>query len=113
MVMEVEESLKERDVTNVGESITPLLEKGITVDVSISYATKPNGNARQDKRQIEQRIEEDRERHKRLRESIWAVCADGSNEFERLWADGSIVGEDDYLAADEDSSQRRIETEIT
>jgi hypothetical protein len=35
-----------------------------------------NGIVRLDKRQIEQRIEEDRERHKRLRESIWAVGAD-------------------------------------
>lgn len=60
-----------------------------------------------DKRQIEQRIEEDRERHKRLRESIWAVKAEGDGEFEKLWEEASDVAEDDYLAAEEDAMERR------
>ncbi|KAI9826390.1 MAG: hypothetical protein M1832_000307 [Thelocarpon impressellum] len=76
---------------------------------------KPNGSAavvhRLDKRQIEQRIEEDRERHKRLRESIWAVdnsAADaGDGEFGRLWREGSEVGDDDYLLAEEERAERR------
>ena len=38
-------------------------------------------NAKLDKRQIEHRIEEDRERHKRLRESIWAVPGEGEEEI--------------------------------
>ncbi len=66
-----------------------------------------NGIVRLDKRQIEQRIEEDRERHKRLRESIWAVSAEDDQEFERLWDEGSEVGDDDYLAAEEDAMERR------
>ena len=60
-----------------------------------------------DKRQIEQRIEEDRERHKRLRESIWAIGADDDLEFEKMWDEGSDVGEDDFLAAEEDMLERR------
>lgn len=67
---------------------------------------------RLDKRQIEQRIEEDRERHKRLRESIWAVSADEDQEFERLWDEGSEVGDDDYLAAEEDAMERRQAVDV-
>ena len=61
---------------------------------------------RPDKRQIEQRIEEDRERHKRLRESIWAV-GEGDEEFEKMWDEASDINEDDYLAAEEDAAERR------
>ena len=62
-----------------------------------------------DKKQIEQRIEEDRERHKRLRESIWAVNADddANAEFDKLWVEASDIGEDDHLAAEEDKLERR------
>ncbi len=67
-----------------------------------------NGVSRLDKRQIEQRIEEDRERHKRLRESIWAV----GEEFERLWDEASDIGEDDYIAAEEDALERRQAVEV-
>ncbi|KAI9675422.1 MAG: hypothetical protein M1817_001326 [Caeruleum heppii] len=71
--------------------------------------------ARPDKRQIEQRIEEDRERHKRLRESIWAVeheatqPGDGGRdvEFERLWEEGSEMGEDDWGLVEEEAVERR------
>ncbi|KAI9799092.1 MAG: hypothetical protein M1833_004286 [Piccolia ochrophora] len=66
-----------------------------------------NGPTRPDKRQIEQRIEEDRERHKRLRESIWAVPADNDNaEFYKMWEETSEIGEDDYLAAAEEAAER-------
>ena len=67
-----------------------------------------NGVARLDKRQIEQRIEEDRERHKRLRESIWAVGAEEDQEVEKLWDEVSDVGEDDYMAAEEDMFERKL-----
>lgn len=73
----------------------------------VNTTPKMNGVIRLDKRQIEQRIEEDRERHKRLRESIWAVGADEDQEFERLWDEVSEIGEDDYLAAEEDAVGRR------
>ena len=62
---------------------------------------------RPDKRQIEQRIEEDRERHKRLRESIWAVGgAGGEEEFERLWEGEGGLDEDDWIVAREDWGER-------
>ena len=74
-------------------------------------ATMSTSTTRVDKHQIEQRIEEDRERHKRLRESIWTVGEDGHGEFERLWDEASEIGEDDFLAAEEDASERRIAAE--
>ncbi|KAF2258856.1 hypothetical protein CC78DRAFT_537462 [Lojkania enalia] len=66
-----------------------------------------NGALRLDKRQIEQRIEEDRERHKRLRESIWAVPGEAEEELDRLWEEGSEIAEDDYVAGREDLEERR------
>ncbi len=77
-------------------------------------SARPNGGVtaataaakKLDKRQIEQRIEEDRERHKRFRESIWAVSGDDDAEFDRLWDEASELGEDDYLAAEEDKIER-------
>lgn len=59
-----------------------------------------------DKRQIEHRIEEDRERHKRLRESIWAVPGEGEEEMHRLWEEASEIGEDDYIIGKEDKEER-------
>ena len=66
------------------------------------------GTTRLDKRQIEQRIEEDRERHKRLRESIWAVGDTGDGEYVRLWEGASEIEEDDILGADEDGAERKL-----
>ena len=66
-----------------------------------------NGQAKMDKRQIEHRIEEDRERHKRLRESIWAVPGEREEEMERLWDEASDVGEDDWVVGREDGEERR------
>ncbi|KAF1927456.1 uncharacterized protein M421DRAFT_421868 [Didymella exigua CBS 183.55] len=63
-------------------------------------------NAKLDKRQIEHRIEEDRERHKRLRESIWAVPGEGEEEMHRLWDEASNIGEDDYIIGKEDKEER-------
>ncbi|KAF2736189.1 hypothetical protein EJ04DRAFT_172267 [Polyplosphaeria fusca] len=65
-----------------------------------------NGGARLDKRGIEQRIEEDRERHKRLREGIWAVSGEAEDEMERLWEEGSDIADDDYVASKEDRGER-------
>lgn len=68
---------------------------------------KGANGAKMDKRQIEHRIEEDRERHKRLRESIWAVSGEREEEMERLWDEMSEIGEDDYVVAKEDAQERR------
>ena len=61
---------------------------------------------RLDKRQIEQRIEEDRERHKRLKEGIWGVGAD-EDEFQKMWDEISSIGDDDHLAAEEEAMERK------
>lgn len=61
---------------------------------------------RLDKRQIEERIEEDRERHKRLRESIWAVPKGQDAEMWRLWDETSDLGEDDHLMGEEEQAER-------
>ncbi|KAF2862353.1 hypothetical protein K470DRAFT_255987 [Piedraia hortae CBS 480.64] len=67
-----------------------------------------------DRRQIEQRIEEDRERHKRARESIWMMPqAPGSGlredaEFDVLWKHLKPADEDDYLMAREEKEMRLL-----
>jgi CTD kinase subunit gamma len=66
-----------------------------------------NGVMRMEKRVIEQRIEEDRERNKRLRESVWAVGKDDQEELEKMWEEGSEMGEDDYVMAVEEAEERR------
>jgi len=68
---------------------------------------KQNGVAKVDKRVIEQRIEEDRERNKRLRESVWAVTGDDMEELDKMWNEGSDMGEDDMMLADEEAEERR------
>ena len=82
----------------------------ITPRAGAGSARAANGQPMQrlDKRQIEQRIEEDRERHKRLRESIWAIGErdNEDEEFVRMWDEVSDVGEDDWLAAREEAQGR-------
>ena len=120
-VREIEAGLEERDTVALPEGGAD--EKSPTVQVLSGgredgrakgdFVAAP-ATTRLDKRQIEQRIEEDRERHKRLRESIWAIGGDGNgdDEFERLWDEASEIGDDDYLAAEEDAFERRVATEV-
>lgn len=72
---------------------------------SRSKEAKSNGH-RVDKRAIEQRIEEDRERNKRLRESVWAVNGDDEEELNKLWEETSDLNEDDYVIAREEAEER-------
>jgi CTD kinase subunit gamma len=101
------------------ETVTELEAVLSARDIAPSHpflAELPNGskpirngsNGRLDKRQIEQRIEEDRERHKRMRESIWAVNGEDEKEMDRLWEEGSAVNEDDYLEGEEDQAERQL-----
>ncbi|KYG47992.1 hypothetical protein M433DRAFT_141451 [Acidomyces richmondensis BFW] len=65
---------------------------------------------RLDKRQIEQRIEEDRERHKRAREGIWAIPQESSSlredaEFEKMMDEVSDVSEDDFVVTSEEKAE--------
>lgn len=113
-MVEIEACLKERDTLPAHTALSPIEANGQRdqQQPSQSAAPKTNGVARPDKRQIEQRIEEDRERHKRLRENIWAVSDEADQEFERLWDDASEVGDDDYLAAEEDALERIQAVEV-
>ena len=86
---------------------------GRTESQSQSQKVTPRTNQGQkqhpkvDKRVIEQRIEEDRERNKRLRESVWAVSGDDGEELEKMWEEGSDVGTDDYILAEEEAEERK------
>lgn len=77
-------------------------------DAAAASNSRKDGGTRLDKRQIEQRIEEDRERHKRLRENIWAVDEgpDGDAEFRKMCDEVSDIDEDDYRTAFEDAVER-------
>lgn len=70
---------------------------------------KSNGGGRLDRKLVEQRLEEDRERHKRSRENHWAVPADGGAdaEFEKLWEETSDLGDDDFELYREEEEERR------
>lgn len=91
-VVELEDCIKDRDQI---------------AGVHVAEGEEDDGKGRRhDKRQIEQRIEEDRERHKRLRESIWAVEPEGDHEFLRMLDDTSDVGDDDYIMAAEEADEK-------
>ena len=58
-----------------------------------------------DKKQIEQRIEEDRERHKRLKESIWQIGSGENEESDKMWEECSDIDEGDLMAAEDETSE--------
>ncbi|TPR09226.1 hypothetical protein CAN33_008125 [Aspergillus niger] len=66
-----------------------------------------DGSGAANVKHIEQRIEEDRERNKRLRESMWTVSGDDGDEHGKFWDEASDIGEDDFLAANEEVMERR------
>ena len=114
-VSELEACLAERDTTaGLVDEESPV--SGTTGAVPVpkrqdSAGSKNffNGGTRPEKRVIEQRIEEDRERHKRLRESIWAIGGGGEGEeYEKSWEDVSDAGEDDAVLADEERGEKRL-----
>ncbi|WPH02964.1 CTD kinase subunit gamma CTK3-domain-containing protein [Acrodontium crateriforme] len=134
-VTELEECISSRDGANGEPSSPPTaasmaaaavggesgnLDGSVSAARSTPHSTtgakdQPVGTGiRLDKRQIEQRIEEDRERHKRAREGIWAIPQQTGNpaladdaEFEKMWDEISDVGEDDFVRAREESEERR------
>lgn len=118
-VSEIEEVLKERDTVGmaspaaVGAGEDPLLLMGgdmppsQTLPQPAGRRVGPGGGGmRLDRKQVEQRIEEDRERHKRLRESIWAVPAGANAERDKLWEETSDLGEDDHIMGEEEWEER-------
>ncbi|KAI1805878.1 CTD kinase subunit gamma CTK3-domain-containing protein [Daldinia bambusicola] len=108
-VTEIEGCLKERD-TSVDLGFSSPVNGD---DASRSRSVNGTANShRLDKRQIEQRIEEDRERHKRMRESIWAVPGTIEEEAMKLLEETSDLGEDDHILGREEREefQREVET---
>jgi CTD kinase subunit gamma len=70
---------------------------------SQSLAPKKGGLPKLDRKQVEQRIEEDRERHKRARENIWAFQpTEEYTEADKLWDEASSFGEDDHVLGEEE-----------
>jgi CTD kinase subunit gamma len=111
-VGEIEECLKERDIApdTVGLSSPLGPQEGRNGDSK--EASTPTGKGARgtpfgklDRKQAEQRIEEDRERHKRQRETAWAVSRD-ENEFERVWNETGDLGEDDFEMWKEEAEER-------
>ncbi|KAI0013922.1 CTD kinase subunit gamma CTK3-domain-containing protein [Xylariaceae sp. FL0662B] len=105
-VTEIEGCLKERD-TSADLGFSSPANGDATSAVDPNAARSRNGSAaanshRPDKRQIEQRIEEDRERHKRMRESMWAVPIDIDEDAMKLYDDTSDMGPDDHILAEEE-----------
>lgn len=112
-VTEINEVLKERETSNmdvVMSSPVNSTNPGLGDMPPSQTIPKPGGTprpTRPDKKQIEQRIEEDRERHKRLRESIWAVPTEPEDaEMWKMWEETSDLGDDDLIMAKEEEEER-------
>ncbi|KAF2481655.1 CTD kinase subunit gamma CTK3-domain-containing protein [Neohortaea acidophila] len=119
-VVELEEFLAPRDTALASPPQPPPAAPEQDGAASVARSTPqsaareqfPNPAMRLDKRQIEQRIEEDRERHKRAREGIWAIAQSGGTslaqdaEVERIWADVGEVGEDEWKYSREEMEER-------
>lgn len=107
-VAEIDAALKDRDTHPAHLEMEE--EEGPEDSVRSKTGTPRNPKApgmRVDKRQIEQRVEEDRERNKRLRESMWAVSGDHEEELSRLLEEVSDIGEDDFINAGEEAAERQ------
>lgn len=98
-VSQIEDVLKERETNDADLSpASPTADVEMTDKPDVQTASKSAQKSaahRLDKRQVEQRIEEDRERHKRQRESIWAIPKTDDAEMNKLWEETSDYGEDD------------------
>jgi CTD kinase subunit gamma len=114
VVTEIEEVLKDRDV--VASPNEDLLLGDMPPSQTIpdrGGKRTTSGGMKLDRRQVEQRIEEDRERHKRLRESIWAVPSGENAEREKLWEETSELGEDDHIMGEEEWDERARTAEFS
>lgn len=122
-VQEIEEGLRDRDTSSMNGAMSPQTSDVLNAPGAPNRdETSVNGNVRTnnvlvklDKRQVEQRIEEDRERHKRLREEIWAVGGEDNpdEEFDRMWDEVSSLGSDDFLQAEEEAAERNLALEVS
>jgi len=113
-VAEIEVNLKERDTNpaHLLADMSPSEQNGQAETQATPRGAKSNGVIKVDKRVIEQRIEEDRERNKRLRESMWTVTGDDGDELEKMWEEGSACGSDDHIIAEEEVAERTQAVEV-
>ncbi|KAL2064557.1 hypothetical protein VTL71DRAFT_3694 [Oculimacula yallundae] len=116
-VTEIEELLKERDTLPDNMDLSSPVGPATPLAPTPTSKSQNSAPRRLDKKQIETRIEEDRERHKRLRESIWAIPkvtahsfnvggGEVGDEFEKLWDETSDLGEDDLELFREEGDER-------
>lgn len=96
-VTEIDAALKDRDTHPAHYDNN---EAGVAEESAQSHGT------RLDKRQIEQRIEEDRERNKRLRESMWTVSGDDQDEWQQTWDETSDINSDDNRSHEEETTEQ-------
>ncbi|KAI1146290.1 CTD kinase subunit gamma CTK3-domain-containing protein [Nemania diffusa] len=117
-VVEIEGCLKERDTSANDFSLSSPVDgneqtgppaSATDPDVSGPQPTQRNGaSIKPTRRQIEQRIEEDRERHKRMRESMWVVPSNPIEQARKFFAETSDLGEDDRVLGKEEITGFRI-----
>jgi CTD kinase subunit gamma len=106
-VDQIEDVLKERETTADDLGLSSPNGDVVMSDATPSHTKAKSGRRgaapqRIDKKQVEQRIEEDRERHKRERESIWAIPAGPDVEMNKLWEETSDWGGDDDRLVEEE-----------
>ena len=113
---QIEDVLKERetdaDELNIASPNGDVEMADMPPSETIPKPGRRGAPNRLDKRQIEQRIEEDRERHKRQRENIWAVPKGEEAELDKLWEETSDFGEDDDRLLTEESDDFSKEMEM-
>ncbi|KAK4169307.1 CTD kinase subunit gamma CTK3-domain-containing protein [Cladorrhinum sp. PSN259] len=120
-VAQIEEVLRDRDMaTQDAMMSSPLTGAGDSDNLGTDMAPsrtiasshrKSNAAPRLDRKQIEQRIEEDRERHKRERENIWAIPSQEDAELDKLWEETSSLGEDDERMGKEEYQEWKSQVE--
>ncbi|KAJ5484117.1 hypothetical protein N7539_005913 [Penicillium diatomitis] len=108
-VAEIDAALKDRDANGEHYDLEDE-EKARGGNGTLSRSGSPRHvrppDMRLDKRQIEQRIEEDRERNKRLRESMWTVGGGEKDELQKTKDDLSDLDSDDFDNTEEEKSER-------
>ncbi|KAL6895951.1 CTD kinase subunit gamma CTK3 domain-containing protein [Trichoderma longibrachiatum] len=114
VVAQIEDVIKER---GTNDDDLGLASPNSDVDMTDAPGSESKSRRRPaahglDKRQVEQRIEEDRERHKRERERIWAVPKGEDAEMTKLWEETSDFGDDDDRLLTEEGDDFTKEMEM-
>lgn len=116
VVVQIEDVIKDRGTKDHDLGLSSPVENPAMIEQTPAHppGQQPRRPAptRLDKRQVEQRIEEDRERHKRERESIWAIPKGEGAEMNKLWDETSDFGEDDDRLITEEGGDFETEMEM-